>query len=62
MLRPSGLTRDKPLSEALAKGEETCSLFLRLVCAKISGDSGHAFLVYKTGSSLSLLSCKAILL
>ena len=59
---PSGLTRESPLSEALAAGELTDLLLGKLVWDKMFGDNGHTFLVNINGSSLSLLSCKQIII
>lgn len=53
---PSGLTRNSPLSDALAAGELFTLLLGELVCNKMFGDNGHASLVYKTGSSSLSLS------
>ena len=55
---PSGLTRNSPLSDALAAGELFTLLLGDLVCNEITGDSGQASLVYKTGSSSLSLSLK----
>ena len=55
---PSGLTRNSPLSDAIAAGELFTLLLGDLVCNEITGDSGQASLVYKTGSSSLSLSLK----
>ena len=55
---PSGLTRNSPLSDALIAGELFTLLLGEIVCNEMIGDSGHASLVYKTGSSSLSLSLK----
>ena len=48
---PSGLARNRPLSDALTAGELFTLLLGELVCNKMFGDNGHASREYKTGSS-----------